>query len=185
MKIVLILAVLILITVLYINYKANHFMDDMTEEERTEWNRAMEEERQQQEREQEILKSLRVYRILRDSIHDDMSLEEMIDAFALMCKTSVGDPDNLLFETGTYHFTGEKLFYFSLVRQFQFRSEDEYVQLHLDLTYTPSVKTALLFTTKWDSQVDGDFFEMVKSSRAFAVVKNLPPVKVDIHIEET
>ena len=114
-----------------------------------------------------------------------MALEEMIDAFSHMCQTSVGEPDDLLFETGTYGFTGEKLFHFSLVRQFQFMSGDEYVQLHLEVLYTPGLSTALLFNTKWDSQVNGDFFEMVKSSQAYAVVKDMTPVRVDVWIDET
>lgn len=134
---------------------------------------------------QEILQKLVVYRTLNDSIHDGMALEELIDAFSEMCKISVGDPDDLLFETGNYDFTGEKLFYFSLVRQFQFLSEDEYVQLHLDVTYTPNVKTSLCRTTKWGSLTDGDFFTMVKNSRSFRLANELPIVGVSVHVSET
>ena len=134
---------------------------------------------------QDILQKLVVYRILRSSIHDGMTLDEMIDAFAQMCKTSVGDPDDLLFETGTYDFTGEKLFHFSLTRQFQFIDENEYVQLRLNVLYAPSLKTKLLFTTKWGSLTQGDFFGVVRKSRAFRIVKDLPILKVEVQIDET
>ena len=96
-----------------------------------------------------MLKNLPVYRALTDSIRDNMTLEELIDAFEKMCKLPVGTPDNLLFETGTFSFSGEKMFYFSLVRQFQFADEDEYVQLHLDIQFPPSIKTAQLKRTTW------------------------------------
>jgi hypothetical protein len=185
MKIILGLAILLIGLYLHIRYKIEHFTDNMTPEQRAKWEEAISIEQERAKNYQAPLKSLTVYRILQNSIHEGMSLDEMIDAFARMYETPVGQPDDLLFETGTFDFTGEKLFYFSLVRQFQFMNEDEYVQLHLDVLYRPSLTTKLLFGTKWDSQVNGDFFEMVKSSRAFAVVKDMTPVRVEVRIEET
>lgn len=170
---------------LSVQHKIRHFTDNMTPEERAKWEDAMALERERAETRQAPLKSLTVYRNLNNAIHDGMALEEMIDAFSQMCQTSVGEPDDLLFETGTYSFTGESLFYFSLVRQFKFMSGDEYVQLHLDVLYTPGLVTSPLFDTTWDSQVDGDFFEMVKSSRAYKVVKDMTPVQVNVWIDET
>lgn len=134
---------------------------------------------------QNFLEKLVVYRTLKASIHVGMTLEEMIDAFAEMCKISVGEPDDLLFETGNYNFTGEKMFYFSLARQFQFLDDNEYVQLRLEVTYAPSPKTALCYTTKWGSLTDGDFFAMVKGSRAFRIARGLPIAEVNVRIEET
>lgn len=134
---------------------------------------------------QDILQKLVVYRTLNTSIHEGMTLEEMVDAFAEMCRISVGDPDDLLYETGNYDFTGEKLFHFSLVRQFQFLDEDEYVQLRLDVTYAPSPKTALCRSVKWGSLTDGDFFSMVKASRGFRLAKDLTIVGVSVRVEET
>lgn len=134
---------------------------------------------------QEILQKLVVYRTLKEAIRDGMTLEEMIDAFARMCEIPVGDPDDLLFETGSYNFTGEKMFHFCLVRQFQFLDEDEYVQLHLRVLYAPSARTALLYRVKWASLTKGDFFDMVKSSRAFKTVKEMPIAGVEIRVEET
>lgn len=134
---------------------------------------------------QEVLQKLVVYRTLRGSIKDGMTLDEMIDAFARMCEISVGDPDMLLFQVGNYRFTGEKMLHFNLVRQFQFLNEDEYVQLHLDIRYEPSPKTALLFKIKWGDPTDGSFFQMVKSSLAYKIVKNMPIAKVDVRVEET
>ena len=91
----------------------------------------------------------------------------------------------LLFETGNYNFSGEKMFYFSLARQFQFLDDNEYVQLRLEVTYAPSPKTALCYTTKWGSLTDGDFFAMVKGSRAFRIVRGLPIAEVNVRVEET
>ena len=134
---------------------------------------------------QEELEQLPVFLALRDSIKDGMTLDEMIDAFVAMCRLSVGDPDDLLFETGTYNFTGKKLFYFSLVRQFQYKCGDEYIQLHLDICYTPSPATARICDTEWGSLLEGDFFDMVRSSTAYAKVKDQPIASIEVRIEET
>lgn len=134
---------------------------------------------------QEELKALPVYQTLRDSVKEGMALDELIDAFAAMCRLPVGDPDDLLFETGTYNFTGKKLFYFSLVRQFQFRNPDEYVQLHLDVRYAPSPATARLCDTEWGSIAQGNFFQMVRSGKAYQKVKDMPMAEVEVYISET
>ena len=132
-----------------------------------------------------MLKNLPVYRALTDSIRDNMTLEELIDTFEKMCKLPVGTPDNLLFETGTFSFFGENMFYFSLVRQFQFADEDEYVQLHLDIQFPPSIKTAQLKRTTWWETAEDGFFEEVKNSQAFHCVKNATIAKIDVDIFET
>lgn len=140
---------------------------------------------QAEEEDQTALQHLTVYRILNDSIREDMTLEEMICAFETMCKTSVGEPDDVLFETGTYPFSGEKRFYFCLVRQFQFLDDNEYVQLHLEVTYEPRAKTNLLYNSKWGSPLDPEFYSMVKSSKAFRTVRELPMTGVKVWVDRT
>ena len=146
---------------------------------------AMEQEAQEIAERQAILQKLVVYRTLRQSITDGMTLEQMIAAFEDMCRISVGDPDDLLFETGTYDLTGEKQFYFSLVRQFQFLDPDEYVQLRLDVRYAPGSETRFLRRATWDSQTAGSFFDTVRSSREYRAVSELPIAGVDVRVEET
>lgn len=134
---------------------------------------------------QTILQQLVVYRTLKESIRDGMTLDEMIDAFQQMCSISVGDPDDLLFEAGTFSFHDEKLFHFGLVRQFKFFDDDEYVQLHLEVTYLPSPKTKLLYKAKWGSLTEGDFFGMVRDSLAYRIVKKMPIHRVEVYVDET
>lgn len=185
MKIMLGLAILAVGIYLYFQHKIRHFMDNMPPEERTRWENAIAIEQERAEAHRAPLKSLVVYRILNDSIRDGMSLEEMIDAFSRMCETSVGEPDDLLFETGVFDFTGEKMFHFSLVRQFQFLDENEYVQLHLEILYSPRPLLKLLYGTKWGTPSDGSFFEHVRNSPAYKAVQNLPIAGVVVRIDET
>lgn len=131
------------------------------------------------------LEKLVVYRTLNAAINETMTLDEMIDAFAEMCKIPVGDPDDLLFETGNYTLTGKKQFIFHLVRQFQFHSDDEYVQLRLEVTYEPTPKTRFCHTCKWGNLTNGDFFTMVRNSRGYQIAKNLPIASVIVRVEET
>jgi hypothetical protein len=135
--------------------------------------------------EQQFLQNLPVYRALRESIHEGMTLDEMIDAFREMCHISVGEPDDVLFETGTYGFTGKKQFLFSLVRQFRVWNDGEYVQLHLEVSYVPSFQTALLYRVKWGNPTDDAFFHGVKKSIAYRAVRKKPVARVDVRIERT
>lgn len=143
------------------------------------------EEEAQQRQDQAVLERLVVYRTLRDSIHDGMSLADMVTAFENMCAIDLGEPDNLLFETGIYNFTGEKRFYFNLVRQFQFLDDEEYVQLHLDVMYDPSAKPFGLPRVHWGEPADGEFFNVVRSSREYRAVIDQPIIAVDIRVERT
>lgn len=54
---------------------------------------------------------------LKNRITDKMTLEDIVSTFEQMCRMPI-ENDMILFETGTFSFTGEPLFYFSLVRQF-------------------------------------------------------------------
>ena len=132
----------------------------------------------------EELEALPVYLALRDSVKDGMDLDAMIDAFASMCRLPVGE-DDLLFETGTYKFTGKKQFYFSLVRQFRYKGGDEFIQLRLEVCYAPSPATARICDTEWSSLTEGDFFGMVRSSKAYRKVRELPIAQVEVSIGET
>ena len=55
---------------------------------------------------------------LKNSISDNSSLEHIVSVFEEMCNMPLKE-DMILFETGTYSFTGKPMFNFSLVRQFQ------------------------------------------------------------------
>ena len=75
---------------------------------------------------------------LQTRITDKSSIEDIVNVFEEMCKKSI-EEDMILFETGTYSFTGEPMFYFSLVRQFP-NCEEEYYQIHVDVLYLPEEK---------------------------------------------
>lgn len=145
----------------------------------------VEEEARRQAEAQERLKCLVVYRTLRDTVRDGMTLDELIDTFEKMCELDVGEPDMLLFQTGTFNFTGEKLYHFDLVRQFDFLGGDELVQLHLTVLYEPSRKLSLLRKIHWGEPGDGSFFATVRGSAAYRAVKSLPIARVEIDVHET
>ena len=185
MKLFLLIFLLLLGGFFYLRYRLMNFEALLPPEKKTELERLRAQAEQESADDQNELQKLTVYRTLHASIQEGMTLEQMIDAFAEMCKLPVGDPDDLLFETGTYSFPGESQFYFSLVRQFQRPDADEYVQLHLDVMYAPSPQTALFLRTEWGSPEDPDFFGLVKNSQEFQTVRALPISKVNVYIDET
>ena len=90
----------------------------------------------------------------------------------------------LLFETGEYDFTGERLFYFSLVRQYP-GGDGEYIQLRLEVTYAPTEETHGFLRTDWDDLEEGDFFAHVRASEEYAALTDVQPVSIGARREET
>lgn len=62
---------------------------------------------------------------LQKEIKENMSVKDIVDIFEQACQP-MDEEDMILFETGTYDFTGEELFYFSLVKQFPMEDDDEF-----------------------------------------------------------
>lgn len=118
----------------------------------------------------------------------DQRLPALVDAFERMCGMAipgVSEEDTLLlFETGVYDFTGEALFYFSLVRQYPGEG-DEFIQLRLEAVYAPTEETRRFRRTDWNEGIEGDFFAHVRASEEYAALKDAPPVDVTVHADET
>lgn len=120
---------------------------------------------------------------LKKSITKGMSLAQIVDCFEKMCEAPIED-DNILFETGTFYFTGEKLFYFSLVRQFP-NGDGEYYQIHVDVQYNPTKQNKKFHKVKWSDCADGNFFDYIRNSPAFACASRDEYVGIDIYMCET
>lgn len=121
--------------------------------------------------------------LLKQSIRIDTPLSDIVKAFEKMCSIPI-DNDLILFETGTYSFTGESLFYFSLVRQFP-NNDGEYYQIHTDILYKPDKRNKKLHNTVWSDSIKGDIFEYIRNSKAFEYAEHETPLRVDIHMDET
>lgn len=123
---------------------------------------------------------------LRNRITNGTSLSSIIDIFEGICQIPI-DEDMILFETGTYDFTGKSQFYFSLVRQFPHEDDenDEYYQIHVDVLYTPTPKNEKFQEATWDIDIEGNIFEYIRASEAFAEMKNDKYDNIEIYMCET
>ena len=120
---------------------------------------------------------------LNDNISANNTVDEIINVFEEMCKTPIED-DLLLLEYGVYNFTGERLFYFDLVRQYP-DGDGEYYQIRVSLTFTPDEENAKLYDTLWSDYTDENFFDYIRKSSGYRYVKNNPIKFVDIRIDQT
>lgn len=120
---------------------------------------------------------------LKNRINDEMSLENIVNVFEEMCDIPV-EEDMILFETGTFSFTGEPLFYFMLVRQFP-RDDDEFYQIEVNILYKPDSENEVLNELIWNEDLIGSIFDYIKNSKAYAYAKNQEYVKTDIYLAET
>lgn len=120
---------------------------------------------------------------LRNTITDKMTLKEIVDIFENACQL-MNEDDMILFETGTYNFTGEELFYFSLVKQVP-AEDDEYYQLHIDILYKPNAENRKLHSAVWDDGLEENIFDYIRNSEAFNYAKKNNYLKIDIYADET
>lgn len=120
---------------------------------------------------------------LQNSITKNAELEAIVRAFEDMCKVPI-ENDMILFETGTFCFTGEDLFYFSLVRQFP-NEEEEFYQIHVDVHYKPTDRNREFSEAVWNEELNKDIFSYIRNSEAYAVAKQDEIYNVDIYMDET
>ena len=124
---------------------------------------------------------------LQGKLSDRASIDMLIQIFEEMCELPAdGEQDELLYETGTFDFTGEKRFYFSLTRQLD-GENDEPVQIQLEITYCPSDENKKFSETLWLSNNPGSrkkFFSKVKKSKAYIWAAKVPYVETIARLEQ-
>ena len=120
---------------------------------------------------------------LNNNISSDNTIDEIINVFEEMCKTPIED-DLLLLEYGTYNFTGEKLFYFDLVRQYP-DGDGEYYQLRVSVTFSPDKENRKLNDTLWSDDTEENFFDYIRKSSGYNYAKVNQNKSVEIRIDQT
>lgn len=120
---------------------------------------------------------------LNRAITDKMPLESIVDVFEQMCKMPM-ENDMILFETGTFSFTGEPLFYFSLTRQFP-NEEEEFYQIVVNILYKPTDENKAFHDTIWSEDVEENIFDYIRKSQVFAYAKNDEYIRIEIYMDET
>lgn len=120
---------------------------------------------------------------LQKRISDKSSLEDIVNVFEEMCNIPI-EEEMILFETGTYSFTGEPMFNFSLVRQFS-NGEEEYYQIHVDVLYAPVEENKDFEQNTWNEDIEENIFNYIKKSREFDFCKDKEFSKVEIYLDET
>ena len=123
---------------------------------------------------------------LKDRISNETPLPHILAVFEQMCQIPVAE-DMILFETGTYHFAGELMFWFSLVRQIPHPDEenDEYLQIHVDVLYTPTRKNKTFHEATWNINLEKNIFEYIQTSEVFSKIKNETFSRIEIYLCET
>lgn len=125
----------------------------------------------------------RLLEYLKSRIFDNSSLADIVNVFEKMCSIPIKD-DMILFETGTYSFTGEPMFYFSLVRQFP-GCEEEFYQIHVDVLYVPTEETKAFVQSTWNWDIKDSIFHHIRNSQEFEFCNGIKYSKTEIYLDET
>ena len=120
---------------------------------------------------------------LKESIDETMSLSDIVYVFEKMCEKQI-DNDMVLFETGTFSFTGEPYFYFSLVRQFP-NDEEEFYQIHVDILFMSNRENQRFSEATWNEEIDENIFDYIRKSKAYEYAKSETYEKIEIYMDET
>ena len=113
------------------------------------------------------------------------------DAFKRFSRESVACADDaMLFEVGTFSFTGEPLFHLGMTRQFTHEEDGEHVgmeQLQCTLLYQPTPELSALKVSMWsyDSPSAEEFFARIESVPEFQIPLRLAtPLRAELTQEE-
>lgn len=120
---------------------------------------------------------------LKNRITQKTSLENIVNVFEQMCSIPM-EEDMILFETGTYSFTGEPLFEFSLVRKFP-NDDEEYYQIHVDVLYKPTSENKVFQEVTWNEDLSENIFDYIRKSPVYAYAKSEEYIKIEIYMDET
>ncbi len=123
---------------------------------------------------------------LIDSTRSGKSLDELIDEFEKMSskplKSVEADMDDVQLET--HGWRGEYIF--SLVRQIPTGYNDGFYRLYMDVRYIhKGSEYDGIDTTKWGDSGDEKFFDEIRKTEAYEVLKDEPIIVVDVGIGET
>ena len=120
---------------------------------------------------------------LKKTITENIEISDIIDIFEKICNISKKD-EMILFETGTYSFRGEPLFYFSLVTQLP-NNEEDYYQIHVDILFKPDTENKLLSGYVWNEDIDENIFDYIRKTEAYKYAQKNNYIKVEIYLDET
>lgn len=120
---------------------------------------------------------------LKSRITNQSQLQEIVNVFEQACQ-EYGSNDMILFETGTFSFTGSPLFYFSLVRQLS-NEEDEFYQIHVDVLYESNQENKVFSETVWNEEISENIFDYIRNSQSYLSVRGSEIIKVDIYMDKT
>ncbi len=113
------------------------------------------------------------------------------EAFKCFGREVIGQEGvGLLFEVGTFSFSGEPLFYFDQVVQFEVKDEegeyDHFEQTHCELTGPPSDTLGNTKYSLWsfDFATADEFYQAVEALPEFQLAVQYSPYKMNVYHEE-
>lgn len=129
---------------------------------------------------------MNILELLKKEIVGKQSLDDLISVFEEMCEIPIEEESEkmILFETGTYSFTGKPMFNFSLVRQYP-NEEEEYYQLHLDIMFEPTFDNSSYEQATWSFEIEDNIFDYIRKSKEYMCLKDIPIARIDVYMDET
>lgn len=143
----------------------------------------------------EIIKKSSLKKHLKDEIGEAQNPKEALERFISFTEKykmkkviTREDEDMLLFQYGTYNWTGKGAnFELNLTRQFEISNDDEFLQLRLTLFYKPETVGEIESNNAWsiDFKNHKEWTDYIKSTIGFKKVDEIKPDKIKIDLQRT
>lgn len=95
--------------------------------------------------------------------------------------------DDFFFQCGVFDFTGERLFYWDIVRQFMIDSSNEYShmeQLHYEIQFEPNAELEEFEAIEWRIRDKDTYFERLSDLDEFKIpIEKYVPKYINIYQE--
>lgn len=141
-----------------------------------------------------MIKTTQAKEVLENLLHkanfdkDQPNLDIIVDVYKEFSKIKVDcASDDFLFQCGVFDFTGERLFYWDIVRQFMIEEKNCYShmeQLHFEAKFEPNTELEDLLTVEWSTGDLDQYFDDIASSMDFTLpFHKYVPRSIDIYQE--
>lgn len=124
---------------------------------------------------------------LKQKVLMDNPLDKLINEFKEICENEYKKDHLFLFETGVFNFTGEDLFYFSLVIKDKDNDDEDSSQIHLDINYLPNQELKQFSNISiWSNSIN-ELLKTIKESDVYKYItsNNLKPYNIEVFENET
>ena len=127
---------------------------------------------------------MEVYQVLSENIDEDATLDEMLDAFYLMCQVPMEVTcDIYVYDVHAYEYEGQQYLHFMVCRQFEVRGYYEFLEIGFSVTFALDEDIADLHEDIRMEDGMQRFLQYIRESEAYQTLRAKPIQERNVGID--